>query len=85
MEVEAVTHSQALGQAPGVQLKRGREDHMPDIVDSSRKAFIPMRSERGWEDGGGGTEKGREGELGLVCKMKDIFSLRKKKTNEELE
>ena len=47
---------------------------MPDLVDSTRKALLSLGCRCGMgkreEDG----EKGREWELGLVCKMKSIFN-----------
>ena len=54
MEADSVNHSQALGWTPGVQLKRGRKDHM-------NKAGQEMRSgeEEGW-----GTHREQEGYIG---------------------
>lgn len=44
---------------------------MPEFVDSPKKVLSPLKSE--WGMGLGevrGQEKGRVGDLGLVCKMK---------------
>lgn len=45
---------------------------MPDVVDSSKKALLTPFEERmgSGKDGGGGWEKGKEGDLGWCVKWK---------------
>lgn len=46
---------------------------MPDFVDCPRKALPPLKSGQGVGKEEMGTENGKEGELRLACKMKNVF------------
>lgn len=53
---------------------RGLVLPQPDFIDSPREALPPLRSGQEWDGGRWeGLEKRREGELGLVCKMKKVL------------
>lgn len=64
---------------------------LPEFVESPWEALLLLRSGWGWlGKGGGGEQEGREGKLGLVCKIKKktfkekllkIYKIKKKNIN----
>lgn len=59
---------------------------MPDFVVSLREALFPLRSGWEWDGQRWGQEKGKEEDLGLVCKMnkekkKDTLALESEQLN----
>lgn len=48
--------------------------YAPLLKPKQYKQMIPLYGvDEGWEGGSGDEQKGKEGELGLVCKMKCTF------------